>query len=234
MSRINDIWQRKPAGLVLGLDFSGERVTSPTGHSGVFVGSATVAAGTRYLSGLGAGGSSLNIADDPVLSFTNGSGQDLPFTLMAWYKPTTLQNNYNDLIYKGEYFLRVGLPGTAGRVGVAAQNSALTALVGRETSGTVLSAGVWSLVTGTYSGAETNASFKIYVNLTQVDNTNSGYGAFTGMSDTVYAVSIGGTAYSGANGIIAGVRIYNRVLTAAEIAQIYNAGAARIALGGTP
>lgn len=42
----------------------------------------------------------------------------------------------------------------------------------------------------------------------------------------------GGPAQDASN--FADIRFYSRVLAAAEFAQIYNAGAARIAQGGTP
>ena len=239
MSRINDIWQRKPAGLVLGMDFSGERITSPTGHSGTLVGNAAVAAGTRYLACDGVG-DYLSVADAPEFTF-NSAGQDLPFSVMCWFKATTLPAANIPLLTKAssattfEWVFRVNGGGFPQFV---ALNTTATAYRGRRcnATGTYFTTGIWYHMAGTYSGNEANSGFRVFIGAVQSDTADASTGTYTGMTDTTSPVAVGG-ALAGSesfNGAIADVRIYNRELTQPEIAQIYNAGAARIALGGTP
>ena len=229
MSRINDIWQRKPAGMVLGLDFSGERITSPTGHSGTLVGNATVAAGTRYLE-LDGTGDYLEIADAPEFSF-DGSGVDKPFSLSVWVSFDAIGSSYRNLLAKGsakEWEFRP-VNGSGAGIFVLFSGGAGSVYIARTWVDTPAT-GTWIHYAAVYSGGETVGSLAVYKNTVRVDAFNVSAGSYVGMSDTTATVRIGESI----DGRIAGARIYNRVLAVEEIAQIYNAGAARIALGGTP
>ena len=234
MSRINDIWLRKPAGLVLGLDFSGERKDSCDGKAGTLTGGATINAGTRYLTTSGSYGQYLSIADSADLSFTNGSGQDLPFSISGWVYPTSsMATLYSDLVVKGsgstyEYLFRIS-NASASTLALVYSGGSVGIYRGRLVA-TSPAAGQWSHMVFTYSGNEAASGCKIYQNAAQVDTTDVIAGAYAGMSNTSEAVKIGPAI----PGRTAGVLIYNRALTQPEIAQIYNAGAARIAQGGTP
>lgn len=240
MSRINDIWQRKPAGLVLGLDFSGERLTSPTGHSGTLVGGATVAAGTRYLAVDGVD-DELRFDDAPEFSFTSGGGVDLPFSVGGWVYLTSNSAANRTLIYKAtvsplavEWVLRSTFAGTGDPIFLLWSAGGISRYIGRRT-GSALSTSTWHHVFGTYSGGKTAASIKVFVDGVRADTTDLASLPYAGMNDTAGRLHIGAVdGIEAIPGRIAGIRLYNRELTAAEIAQIYNAGAARIALGGTP
>ena len=239
MSRQNDIWQRKPAGLVLGLDFSGQRVTTPAGQSGTLVGNAAVTAGTRYLS-LDGVGDYLTFPDEPGISFTSGGGVDLPFSACAWvYLASNTVGNHTVMAkatgspLTTEWILRTSNGGT-NDPSFLLLNSGATALIGRRT-GAVLSTGTWHHITGTYSASKTTAGVRVYVNSVQSDTANLVAGTYAGMSDTAALLRVGGTDTGEfVDGRVADVRLYNRVLTASEITQIFNAGQARISQGGTP
>lgn len=239
MSRITDIWLRKPAGMVLGLDFSGGRIDSPTGHTGTLVGNATVAAGTRYLA-LDGVGDHLSFADSADHSFTV-AGQDQPFSAGGWVYLNSNTTSNKAIIFKGtgsplavEWAIKCA-NGGGNDPAFILYNSGATRFIGRRTA-SALSTGQWVHVFGTYSGGETPASVKVYINGVRSDSVDFNTGSYTGMSNTAALLRIGGTDTPGEyiNGNLADIRVYNRELTQPEIAQIYNAGAARIAQGGTP
>lgn len=232
MSRINGIWQRKPSNLVVGFDFSGGRITSPTGHSLTLYGNATVAAGTNFLELDGVGDYAV-IADADEFSFTNGSGQDTPFTFMTWLYQFT--NTYDQALWDKypECQIFVNNPSSSVKgFGTFITNAAETAWLGKWE---VVSPAVnqWVHYALVYSGSETYAGLTLYKNGVAVSGSNFSGGSYTGISNGTTPVKIGSTGTSN-RARYAGYRFYRGGLTASEIAQIYNAGAARIALGGTP
>ena len=244
MSRNNDIWQRKPAGMVLGLDFSGERLTSPTGHTATANNGAAVNAGTRYVT-LDGVNDYLSAPDDPSFSFTDGAGQDQPATLMAWVYLDASANQTKVISAKAEStsparmeWVFVASSSAFAYKGPAfgLYNSDASTTTFAAINSNVIPATTWTHVAAVYQGGGLASSINIYVNgvdLTDVRTNGAGY---AGMSNTSAKLTIGSRELSGLylGGRIADFRIYNRELTQPEIAQIYNAGAARIAQGGTP
>ena len=86
----------------------------------------------------------------------------------------------------------------------------------------------WIHVVATYDGSGgTNAAdgIKLYIDGTQKDDSDySSGGTYTAMEDTSRAVQIGGEVSSSsyASGKIADVRLYNDVLTAGEVTNLFN------------
>lgn len=239
MSRQNDIWQRKPAGLVLGLDFSGERVTSPTGHSGTLQGGASISGRTLLLDG---SGDYLSFADASEFSFTDGAGTDRPFSICAWVYMNDATNfravsKATATSGAAEWFFGTN-PSDAMAFAVYSGGSTTNNLSRNSNAAITGLQGQWAHLAGSYDGGEIVSGLLLYVNGVLVASTGSTTGTYAGMSDTSAALHIGAlfqaSSPSYANGSIADFRLYNRVLAPTEIAQIYHAGAARIALGGTP
>lgn len=231
----SDIWRRKPAGMVAGWDFSGGRTTSPTGHSGSLIGNAS--ASSRYLAVDGSG-DYMTVADAPEFSFTSG-GQDKPFTVMAWVWMDSSLTTRRAIFFKSaEYMLEIS-PSTDPYKGITMTcwNSSYSAgIIGHMNSVVGISSGTWMHVCSSYSGNENSTGFSLYLNgSAQARTAVPPYGGYAGMSDTSATVQVcgAGSSYQWA-GKIAGPMIFSRALSAAEIARIYNAGAARIANGGTP
>lgn len=235
MSRINDIWQRKPAGLVLGLDFSGERLTSPTGHTATAANGAAVSAGTRYIS-LDGVNDYFSVADAPEFSFTSGGGVDLPFSFSAWvYLAAHTAIQY--LCIKGpEYQITLGHSGATNKgLTILLYKSDYSAYIGRrQGANTGIPTGAWFHVAATYSGSKTTSGILLFVGGLNVAGTALTSGVYPGVSNTAANVDFGWIGVTQDASRFADIRLYNRALAAEEIAQIYNAGAARIALGGTP
>lgn len=237
---MNDIWQRKPAGLVLGLDFSGGRKDSCDGKTVTLNNGAAIIAGNRFVS-LDGVNDFLSVSDDPSLSFGN-AGTDQPFSVSCWVNPSTYSSTaITYLVSKGgaakyEWTLALNCGSTSTNgPGFFLYNAAASAYVARIRNSRFSTTGAWAFFVSTYSGGKTTGSIKLYQDAVQIDNTSLSGGAYAGLTDNNGPVEIG--AWEGVglvNGSMAGVRIYNREITQPEIAQIYNAGAARLALGGTP
>ena len=85
--------------------------------------------------------------------------------------------------------------------------------------GTVLTTGVWYQIAGTFDGS----TVKTYVNGV-LDRQVSASGI---LSSTTYAIDLGKTAdgtNNYFNGLIDDARVYNRALSAAQLAALYNGG----------
>jgi hypothetical protein len=81
-----------------------------------------------------------------------------------------------------------------------------------------LTTGVWYFCVSTYNGT----TWTTYLNGTQIQSANAGFGAVNGFFSIGYnrdsAQTLGG---NGGGGYLGEIRFYNRALTAAEVLQIY-------------
>ena len=95
------------------------------------------------------------------------------------------------------------------------------------------SSGTWQNFTMIYDGGTLSSSVKLYLNGVQFDTTNFNSGTFVSIKNSstpmIIAQSNGGLG-GPANGSIANLKFYNRVLTVAEIKQNYNALKTRFGL----
>ena len=212
--------------MVLGLDFSGGRVTSPTGQTGTLVGNAAISGRTLALDG---SGDYLTVSSQASFSPTNGSGQDTPISFAIWVNHATVGVTQQFAVFKNtEYQCLVANSGAG--LQFACFSGGNFAIYRGRAYLTNSAAGAWTHYAFTYDGSETTTGFRIYKNAVRVDNADVSGGAYAGVSATANAMVIG----YGINGSVADFRCYSSALTSDQISQIYNAGAARIALGGTP
>jgi len=234
VSRRDNLWQRKPYGIIYGNDLTGARTTDVTGKVGTLQGGATISGNTLVCDGVD---NYLSIPDSADLSFTNGSS-DLPFSIIIWFKttaPTTRQfliSKRTLSIYEWQFEYRA--TSGAGLEFVMLNQTASTSL-SRYDAGTTLTSGRWYCAAVTYSGSETTAGLKIYQDAVRVDDSGTNI-FYAGMDNTTNPVSIGclPTNVLPLSGAVGTTLIYNRELSIEEITREYNRGAARIALGGTP
>ena len=86
--------------------------------------------------------------------------------------------------------------------------------------------GIWVHVAATYTGSETSAGIRLYLNGVRVDNTDDNSGSYSGMPDIGVPLNIGGyeSLADYADGAIDEVRIYGRTLSASEISTLFAAG----------
>ena len=163
------------------------------------------------------------MSDHNNLSFTDGSGNDRPFTLEMWVNVTDSASN-RTLISKmgaanaGEFV--VWLSGTETiTVDLITTNWSTNRI--RFATTASLSTGAWNHVIVTYDGSESPNGIRIYNNGILMAGATSTTGTYTGMGNTTGNVHIGswdGTQFylAGAYGI---VRIYNVALNPTEVAH---------------
>jgi hypothetical protein len=158
-----------------------------------------------------------------------------PWTACYWHNPTTysgvssvfaLSNLGTPLGWGvGEFGSSVGAPGS---IFVylyvdGSHNIAVNSILG----GLTLTAGVAANVCVTYDGSKIAAGVSIYVNATksggiQVVSDTLGTGSMVSSNPMHIGDNVGENSFM--NGAIGGVRIYNRVLSSAELTAIYNEG----------
>lgn len=162
--------------------------------------------------------------DDAVsISGSSASLQDLTddgnsFSFAGWFKPSGLPQNTND----GYLFFRVGFHEgpfylkTTGELRAVIWYSDNTNTV--ISTGSILQTGTWYHVAMTVN--ESTNEFKLYLDGAQIGSTATITKALREYGTAVYRIG-GNTTYS-SYGLVDDVRVYNRVLTATEILNLYN------------
>lgn len=241
---VNNGYDNTDSSLVLSLHLDnrsslGENSTyvvdsSKYGNNGTLVGNAIVnSSGGRYGWGLNLDGNGdyVNFGDVSSLSFTDGAGNDLPFTISTWVNLAEFTNSHNivtkyndavayewDISYFGSeiwFLLR------------SSDNSKYLYRTSAFTSANYLNK--WVHVVGTYNGSEVKEGIHLYINGVLTDTSTGSVGTYVGMSNTNAPALVGtrfasGVSQNAWNGNIDEVRIYNRSLSAQEIKQLYVTG----------
>lgn len=189
------------AGDSSGNNNTGTLTNGPTWTSGKVNGALSFNGSNNYIDA--GGGSSLDIDSNPV-------------TLMAWVNTNTIVSGYAEIANRGLSGTNgFGLVRYGSKIKIGWQGG------GNFNSSLAITTGQWYHVTSITNGA----SFKIYIN-GALDNATGAVnvvastknfiiGAVRDSSDTSY------TYYF--NGLIDEIRVYKRILSAAEISAIYNA-----------
>ena len=171
---------------------------------------------------------SINLGDSDSFSFGDGSN-DSPFTVAAWFYAGTL-GRVNPIVTKGGYNNDVG----EWHLKLEADNKMYLFLADESLSSTYERAyttaalgGGWTHIVATYNGVggtSANAGIAIYVNGDSQGLTLSGAGSYVAMENLGADLLIGKYVDSSTNhfdGKISIVHLYNRALTATEVAQNY-------------
>jgi len=136
-------------------------------------------------------------------------------TMLAWINVDAFPVGYDTLVIDKnytQYFLAVGnsVPKNGMIIRIATSAGYITLTVNN-----VISTGVWKLVAVTYNGTICRA----YVNGLEVGSPITLAGTINVTTNNFY---IGGRATTSPfDGLIAGARIYNRALNAAEVKRLY-------------
>ena len=188
--------------------------TSGSGYNGTVI-------GATWTTGKINGGLSFNGTTNTVV--TPGIALGSAFSVSAWANPAvTPQGGYTRILetqYNGGLYLGVDGSGTKYKfiVNTAAGATANCGSAYGCAEGGTISSG-WHLVTATYDGT----TAKLYV-----DGALVGSDTFTTPGNTNYPLYVaryyGGNS-NGWNGVLDDVRLYNRALTATEVATLYNGG----------
>jgi len=170
----------------------------------------------------------VDISDSDDFSFGDGTS-DKPFSISAWINMDYMDSNSADfpILTKysntnGEYEWYFGI--INGKLYFYTLNSIGTVYRGRYYNGNLTSyMGTWINLVGIYDGKGLTASFKIYLNGTQIDDKDYTTGSYTAMSNTSANVAIGfrdAATDEYADGKIDDVRLYNKVLSTTEISDL--------------
>jgi len=169
----------------------------------------------------------ISIATQDLLNFTDGSDNDLPFSVSFWYKKTG-DNTFYGLVTKHIY-------NTLGSGWLITYNTSTLGFTFSKFSAasTFIRGAVPFTIGDVYNHVVVNfkpdkvasTAFEIFINGEQKSYTNAVGGTYTGLKLTnTYPVTIGN--YAGNNysckGDIDNVRIYNKLLTTKEIMKICN------------
>jgi hypothetical protein len=169
------------------------------------------------------GGAYVDIGSPPAIT-------NLPaVTIVAWIRPTTTPQptgNSNCFFDKaniapvGGYSMDHSVD-LAGDLVFDAEFTA-TASVHRSSTGGVLSPGVWARVAATWDGSPLAANVHLYVDgvETSYDQSNDAIGSPPRPSDSPIGAVLGCNASSGFAGLVADLRLYDVVLTSAQLAAL--------------
>lgn len=174
-------------------------------------------------------------SDHVDFSFTDGAGTDEAFSVSFWFKPESVGSDF--LFAKasssnGEYY--GGIVSNKARFHIYDANFAN--YLDASSTEDDLTAGNWYHVVMTYDGSELDTGLEIYVNndLQTVTRTSSGY---TGMGNEALDFTIArrdSDTTLDSDGIFDDFGVWNRELTAAEVASIYANGTAGHNITYTP
>ena len=172
----------------------------------------------------------VNVPDNDLFSFVDGNG-DLPFSVSAWVKQDDAL--INPVITKRNVTGGFGGKGLEWEVGFSTFYRPLVVLydeindawISRMYNTGNLYAGIWVHLICTYSGSGSSSGLKVYINGSQVDDTDNNAGSYTAMSNGTNDVKIGEADTSTRlNGQIRNVKIFSEELSQASITQEYTTG----------
>lgn len=189
--------------------------SSGSGNTGTLTNSPT------RTTGYASGGVSFDGSNDAVIVPASATLNNLSaITISAWMRPNNSgENSFGRIIQKTGGFMLYLSSGNQ----VVFEVPYSTTAVKRQTSNNVVSYGTWTHVVATWTGSATGNTIHIYLNGTEVASylaTTNGSG--TRNDDSAGALNIGnnGAQDRTFNGILDEVRVYNRVLSPAEVAAL--------------
>ena len=157
-------------------------------------------------------------------SFTDGSGNDLPFSISAWVKFDNV--NKERLVSKDtSTSSREFLFGTDNaNVANIVLGTATVNLNIRNT--TPLNLTDWFHIVSTYDGSKSASGLKVYVNANDSNRLDISSGSYAGISATGGNLEIGRFANGNSffNGLIDEVAVFDYELSSAQVTSIYNSG----------
>ncbi len=164
----------------------------------------------------------VEIADSPILSAIS------PLTVIAWVKTTSTKETGAVVVGKyatgnREWILQTHLANND-RLRLVVYDESANAYIARDyNNATHFYDGKYHQVCGVWNGGTTAASIKLYLDSLQVDNQDMISGTFVNIEDLTANLRIGAISATSNqfDGEIDHVIIYNRALSASEIALLY-------------
>jgi hypothetical protein len=175
----------------------------------------------------------VQIADSDTLSFTNGGGVDVPFTISIWV-------NFSSLSSVGNWLINKRTTTTGGDEWQLLYTSGLfifnkfdrndNGIYQGLTYNLIPSSNTWYHLVYTDDGSKTFAGMKLYINGNLISGANGSLGTYTGMPNGTSAVILGNAAWNinpqyKHKGKLDETAIWkNRELSALEVSELYNSG----------
>jgi len=170
-------------------------------------------------------GDYIDFGDKDIFSFGNGTS-DLPFTLSIWANGRTIANGVRAPLFckSAEYFFASYTNNTLyGRI---SDNSAAAYHQRMVSSlGTYAPNDTWHHFVMTYDGSAAQAGIKIYIDGIRRDSSSGSGGTYVAMENLTNSFTVGRrtTALGGLDfdGLLDSPMLFNRALSAVEVAQLY-------------
>lgn len=185
-----------------------------------------------YLDG---GDEYIYVGDSPQLSFTNGSGSDLPVSFSYWIKNGNLGYHISKELVGGSGVYRIYAAGGANNRIINFHLGDNTGAYIRKSTVSEYPNATWTFITVTYDGSESLSGMNIYFNGILQETTSASGSTYAGLSDTTHPLVFGArldgsnNVYNEINGYLDDVRIFNYELSNNQIKTIMNNGAANFA-----
>lgn len=181
----------------------------------------------------------ITAADTTDLSFGNGTS-DSPLTFSAWVKRDVTGVNSPIITKTGgtatdtpfEYYFYINSSNQL--VLTLYDSNGVNQISTRSASSISGDAGVWNHYVATYNANGSNTGISLYRNGVFISTTATAVGTYVAMENSPQLLRIGaafptdGSNKAFMNGQIDDVRVYSRVLTTAEIKDLYNHGSGKM------
>lgn len=166
-------------------------------------------------------------AGGQLFSFTDGAGNDQPFSISCWANidPTQPWRGWMEKQEVGqkEYTLKPGY--SSGYIEFRVyDNTTGGSLMARVTTFASAQKGSWHHYAGTYDGSGTAAGLKIYIDGVESQDTQAVQGVYNNMQLTTSNLDLGNGNANSYFGDIDECSIYDKQLSTVEIVEMFNLG----------
>lgn len=165
----------------------------------------------------------INLGDNDAFSFTDGAGNDEPFSYQYWIDINSTVGTRSGFSKWGSSFEYYDLIRATGQYDFVITDSA-NDWIGRQTSTGAISSSGFHHIVATYDGSNSSTGIKIYIDGVRADTANNSNGTYNGMSNTPQPLDIGRRSTIYASGVQDEVAMWSRELTASEVSDLYNSG----------
>jgi hypothetical protein len=164
----------------------------------------------------------IDCGGDADFSFTDGAGNDSPFSISAWVKLDSATQAR--VAGKGNMEWLFGTDSSNQFNLILWSNDGTSAYLQKYSS--VLSTGSWHHIAATYDGSNTAAGITLYLAGSSVSSTDGSVGTYAGMASQQGALRIGQWEFNNSvmDGLVDEVAVFNSELSASDVTAIYNSG----------
>jgi len=165
----------------------------------------------------------IDCGGDADFSFTDGSGNDNPFSISAWVKLDG--NNRTRVAGKGNLEWLFGTGSTSKFSIFLWSNDSTSAYLAKEET-SVLATGTWHHIVATYDGSNNVSGINLYRAGSLVTMSDVSSGTYAGMASQQGSLRLGQWELNSSvmNGLVDEVAVFDYELTSSQVSTIYNSG----------